>query len=203
MPKINFIPASDQNFLAWSDNFLDNLAPENGVEETDLATLKLAVADYHVKTAHLNKASSQAKQATSDKNDSRQHLESLFRAEARRIKARSNYNVGMGANLGIEGAENSFDLTTASPDLDGIDLSGGSVTLSFSKYKSNGINLYCKRENDADWVKLARILMSPFSDNRPLLQVGKPEIRRYTAVYMSNDDEVGKYSNEVVISCAP
>jgi hypothetical protein len=65
------------------------------------------------------------------------------------------------------------------------------------------VNIYCQRENDTGWTKLARDLGSPYVDNRPLLQSGKPELRRYTAVYMTKDDEIGKYSNEVVVSCAP
>jgi hypothetical protein len=75
--------------------------------------------------------------------------------------------------------------------------------LSFTKYKSGGINIYCQRENDADWVLLGRATVSPFLDNRPLLQIGKPELRRYTAIYMIKDTETGQYSDDLVINCAP
>lgn len=42
-----------------------------------------------------------------------------------------------------------------------------------------------------DWVLLGRATNSPYVDNRPLLQIGKLELRRYTAVTMSKDKEIG------------
>jgi len=45
--------------------------------------------------------------------------------------------------------------------------------------------------------------MTPFADNRPLLQPGKPELSRYIAIYMVKDKEVGQFSNDLVINCAP
>ena len=35
------------------------------------------------------------------------------------------------------------------------------------------------------------------------LQIGKSEMRRYTAVYMQKDTEVSPYSDDLVISCIP
>jgi len=52
-------------------------------------------------------------------------------------------------------------------------------------------------------VWLGRATVSPFVDRRPLLTPGKPELRRYTAVFMSKDQEVGQYSQELVVNCAP
>jgi len=63
--------------------------------------------------------------------------------------------------------------------LNGIDQTGGLVILSFAKYKSDGINIYGQRENDADWVLLASTTVSPFLDNRPLLQTGNPNCRHH------------------------
>jgi hypothetical protein len=203
MPKSNYIPPSDLDFLAWTDHFINNLTPNYGVLDTDLTLLKNAAADFHAKIAHANDAAALAKQATAEKNNSRHNTENLYRAEVKRIKARADYTEGLGANLGIEGPENTYDLNTSKPDLSGIDQTGGNVILSFTKYKSEGINLYCQRENDADWVLLGRATVSPFQDNRPLLQIGKPELRPYTAVFMLKDKEIGQYSDDIVINCAP
>ena len=203
MPKSTFIPVADHDFLVWLDHFIANLTPEHGVSEADLMALKAASDDFHAKTALAGNAAATAKQATADKNDSRHAAETLIRAEARRIKARSNYSEGVGAHLGIEGPEYINDLATSSPNLNGVDQTGGMVILSFTKYKSEGINIYCQRENDTDWVLLGRATVSPFLDNRPLLQTGKPELRRYTAVFMLKDQEVGQYSHDLVINCAP
>ena len=203
MSKSPYVPTSDLEFLSWTDNFINNMTPDYGVLEADLSLLKKASVDFRSKITHSKVALDLAKQATAQKNDSRHYAENLFRSEVRRIKARADYTEGQGANLGIEGSENTFDLNTSNPDLSGADQTGGNVVLSFSKYKSEGINLYCQRENDADWVLLGRATISPFHDNRPLLQVGKPELRRYSAVYMLKDKEVGHYSDDIVINCAP
>ncbi len=66
---------------------------------------------------------------------------------------------------------------------------------------------------DADFVFLARDTApaapksdegwSPYIDNRPLLVATKPELREYKAVYVQNDAEIGLFSDEVVVNCAP
>ena len=121
-----------------------------------MAALKAASADFRDKTIHTNDTAALAKQATADKNASRESVEALIRTIVRQIKARSEYNEGQGAQLGIVGPELTQDLATSHPDLSGIDQTGGRVALSFTKYKSDGINVYCQCENDADWILLAR-----------------------------------------------
>src|SRR6266446_1913219 len=79
--------------------------------------------------------------------------------------------------------------------------SGGVVELDFDKSISDGVNIYAKRNGDADFVFLARDTASPYIDNRPLLAVGKPELREYKAVYVQSDAEIGLFSDEVVVNC--
>ena len=65
--------------------------------------------------------------------------------------------------------------------------SGGVVELDFDKSISDGVNIYGKRDADADFVFLARDTASPYIDNRPLLVATKPELREYKAVYVLGD----------------
>ncbi len=203
MSKSTFIPRADHDFLAWMEHFIANLKPDLGATEVDLAILKAASDDFHIKIAHTNDAAALAKQATAEKSASRDNVETLVRAVVRKIKAHSDYTEGKGALLGIVGPENTRDLATTHPDLTGIDQTGGQVVLIFTKFNSDGVNIYSQRENDADWVLLGRATVSPFLDNRPLLHIGKPELRRYTAIYMIKDQEIGQYSDDLVINCAP
>lgn len=203
MPKSYFIPTADHDFLVWFDHFVSNLSSNIGVSETNLNALKAANADYHAKTANASQAAALAKQAVGDKSSSRQAAENLIRAEAKRIKARADYTANLGKQLGIEGTITSNDLDNATPTLTASDRTGGVISLSFTKYHSDGINVYSQRDNDSDWLLLGRATVSPFIDSRPLLQTGKPELRRYTAIYMSKDKEIGKFSNDLVVSCAP
>jgi hypothetical protein len=199
----DYVPTADNDFLVWFDHFLTQISTDTAIAPADLAALTAANADFHAKIAHVNDAAALAKQATADKDGCRGNAESLVRAEVRRIKARSTYNEGQGAQLGIVGARDSYDLSTSRPELSGTDLSDGVVSLSFSKHNSDGVNIYSKRENDADWQLLSRASVSPFMDKRALLQIGKPELRDYCVIYVLKDKEIGNYSNEVVVNCTP
>src|SRR6266550_1482205 len=77
--------------------------------------------------------------------------------------------------------------------------SGGVVELDFDKSISDGVNIYAKRDGDADFVFLARDTASPYIDNRPLL-VATTELREYKAVYGQSDAEIGLFSDEVVVN---
>jgi hypothetical protein len=199
----DFVPTTDNDLLVWVDHFITQISSDNEIAVVDLTALTAAKADFHARVDHLNDMSAQAKQATADKNDSRNKIVNLIRAEARRIKARSTYNDGQGAQLGIVGARDSHDLSNSHPELSGTDHTDGVVSLNFSKYNSDGVNIYSKRENDVDWVLLNRANISPFMDVRPLLQIGKPELRDYCAIYVLKDKEIGHYSDEVVVNCTP
>ena len=199
----DFVPTTDNDLLVWVDHFITQISTDKEIAAVDLAALTAAKVDLHTKIDHLNDAAAHAKQATADKNDSRNHMVNLIRAEARRIKARASYSDGLGAQLGIVGARDSHDLSTSRPELTGIDQTDGVVILNFSKYNSDGVNIYSKRDNDADWVLLNRASISPFIDRRPLLEPGQPELRHYCAIYVLKDKEIGHYSNEVVINCTP
>src|SRR5437016_9611964 len=82
--------------------------------------------------------------------------------------------------------------------------SGGVVELDFDKSISDGVNIYANPEGfRGDFVFLARDTASPYIDNRPLLVATKPELREYKAVYVQSDAEIGLFSDEVVVNCAP
>jgi hypothetical protein len=73
----------------------------------------------------VNSTSATAKQAVADKNTSRAGADKRARALAKRIKAHPAYTAALGNLLGIEGAEDTTDLTTSKPTLTGADQTGG------------------------------------------------------------------------------
>lgn len=166
-------------------------------------TLETNNNDLHSKITAASTASAAARHATAEKSASRNAAEDHVRAITRRIKAHPAYTEAIGNLLGIIGPENSVDLAFAKPVLSGNDHSGGVLVLKYVKSKSNGVNIYCQREHDAEFVFLTRNSSPTYTDNRPLLTPGKPELRRYTAVYVQNDEEIGLFSDDLVISCAP
>ena len=77
------------------------------------------------------------------------------------------------------------------------------MELKFNKSKADGVNIYGKRDNDADYVFLARDTSSPYVDNRDCVVAGKPENRHYRALYVVGDDEIGLTSDTITLVCLP
>src|SRR6266481_3260533 len=111
--------------------------------------------------------------------------------------------VKIGNLLGIVGADDGIDLNGRQPDISGNDRTGGQVEIGFNKLTSDGMNIYSKRDGDVDFVYLARDTQTPYVDTRPLKVAGKPEIREYKAMFVLNDEEIGIFSHELVVNCAP
>jgi len=79
----------------------------------------------------------------------------------------------------------------------------GVVEIDFNLANSEGVNIYSRRDGDADFKFLARDTSPTYADNRPLLVANKPEIREYKAVFVVDDIEVSQFSDEITVNCAP
>jgi hypothetical protein len=206
MAKSDYIPQQDTDYLAWHDQFKTNVltqAATFGLVAGDTTPITTDNTDFHTKITNLNATQATARQAVADKNISRRNGEGRARALARRIKAHPAYTAALGNLLGIVGPEDTTDLSAVAPIISGTDRTGGVVQVDFVKLTSDGVNLYSKRDGDADFVFLARDTATPYIDNRPLLTAGKPEIREYKAMFVLNDEEIGIFSHELVVNCAP
>ncbi len=181
---------------------LCNLPQMNSVNSTS-AIATQAVADKNTSRANANKHARPVREALGAGQLAGHTFSHGARALAARIKAHPAYTVALGSLLGIEAAQDTTDLTTSKPTLAGVDQTGGVVELDFDKSISDGVNIYAKRDGDADFVFLARDTASPYIDNRPLLVATKSELREYKAVYVQSDAEIGLFSDEVVVNCAP
>ncbi len=148
----------------------------------------------------MNSTSAVATQAVADKNTSRANANKHARALAARIKAHPAYTVALGSLLGIEGPQDTTDLTTSKPTLAGVDQTGGVVELDFDKSISDGVNIYAKRDGD---VSVTAPTRRAEVRRRRMLVATKPELREYKAVYVQSDAEIGLFSDEVVVNCAP
>ena len=80
---------------------------------------------------------------------------------------------------------------------------GGAVGIDFNLANSECFNIYSRRDGDTDFTFLAHDTASPYGDNRSPLAAGKPELREYKAVYVLSDAEIGLFSDEVIVNCAP
>src|SRR6266404_3598440 len=206
MPKSDFIPRTDSDFLVWHDQFKTSVlaqAATFGLVAADTTPITNDNTDIHAKVTNMVTTGNIAIQAVADKNTSRANANKHARALAARIKAHPAYTPALGSLLGVVGAEDTTDLTTSKPTMAGADQTGGVVQLDFDKSISDGVNIYAKRGDEPDFTFLARDTASPYIDNRPLLVATKPELREYKCVYVLNDEEIGLFSDDVVVNCAP
>ncbi len=206
MAKSDYVPKSDGDFLAW----LENLAHNAEAHQAELILspalsikLKSAPVDFRAKLAASIQAQAAYNQASQEKKASRREHEATARAAARQAKASDGYTEALGALLQIIGPEDSTDYSSLKPDLTAADQGGGKVELSFSKLRTDGVNIYAFDEAKGQFAFLARDTQAPYLDNRPLAAPGKPELRRYKAVYVLGDEEIGLSSDEIVANCTP
>jgi hypothetical protein len=97
----------------------------------------------------------------------------------------------------VNARQNQFSLTRAAS----INRRRGKKQIPISN--SEGVNIYSRRDGDADFKFLARDTVPPYVDNRPMLVAGKPELREYKAVFVVGDQEVSQFSDEITVNCAP
>ncbi|MDO7875686.1 hypothetical protein Q5H93_13155 [Hymenobacter sp. ASUV-10] len=75
----------------------------------------------------------------------------------------------------------------------------GVVKGAYTKYKHQGVDVYCCRTGETEFTKLERFSMNRFVDNRPNRVPGQPEQRDYYAVYVDKDQQVGNQSATVSV----
>ncbi|MBI2927415.1 MAG: hypothetical protein HYY24_17095 [Verrucomicrobia bacterium] len=206
MPKSDFIPRSDADLLVWHDQLkaaATSIGATLGITAADLTALGDDNTELRTNINAASAATAAAQQATREKVTSRRAAEQNARKFARRLKEHANYTPALGEQLRIEGPEDTTDMSTARPKLTGIAKPHAVVELTFNKLKSDGVNIYSQREGDAAFVFLARDTATPYVDNRACLVAGKPETRKYKAIFVIDDAEIGQFSDEVVVTCQP
>ena len=164
MPKLDYIPRPDDQFLTWHDTFktaATAVATSVSLSATDLAAIAADNATIHAKVNAAANASATAQSATADKLASRKVVEANTRNLANRVKLHKNYTPAIGEQLGIEGAVETTDLAGTRPKLTATVLPHAVVELKFAKGKSDGVNLYSQRGDNPDFTFLARDTASP------------------------------------------
>jgi hypothetical protein len=206
----DYIPSRDNDFLAWHDRFKDGVTANGatlGLSVEEIADLAAKNTLAHTKFAAAGTAADAATAATAAKKNARRLAESVARSFAQRITNHPACTDEMRRTLGILGAEMAPDGEGApsvpQPVLKGKALAEGGAEVSFEKRGFTGVKIYCQREGQAESEFLAVDTCSPYVDNRPNVVAGKPEIRKYKAVFVDGDDAVGEFSAEISVNCSP
>jgi hypothetical protein len=119
-----------------------------------------------------------------------------------RIKSNENYTEAIGNDLGITAITSSLtpaDLAVLKPILT-VHLVAGQPTIEWQKGDADGIAIYSADGNTGVYNFLATDLHPNFPDKRPLPAAGQSLVRKYKAIYILGDEQVGQWSDEVSIS---
>jgi hypothetical protein len=205
----DYIPRRDNDFLAWHDRFNTGVGANGatfGLSVEEIADLAAKNALAHMKFGASATADDTAMAATAAKRNARRLAESAARSFAQRITVHPACTDEMRRTLGILGAEAAPGGEGApyvpQPVLKGKALAEGGAQVSFEKRGFTGVKIYCQREGQAQSEFLAVDTSSPYVDNRALLVAGKPEVRKYKAIFMDGDETVGDFSAEISVTCS-
>jgi hypothetical protein len=118
------------------------------------------------------------------------------------IKDSDGYTDAIGQDLGIIGSEDSVD--HPSPTIK-LTLGAGAdvqvVNIAFRKFGHMGVHLECRRNGGA-WEFLAIDTESPYTDERPLLVAGTPEVREYRARFWDKGTPNGDWTDVAKVTVA-
>lgn len=196
MAKRDFLPKTQDAYLKWHDGLkVAVTATTPGCTAADVTMLAADNADLHAKMTAATNADNAAKAAHTELNDIMSNSQDHARQLAKRIKVNTAYTAALGQKLQIEGVEDSVDMSQQSPTLGVTEKSGGVVEVDFNKMNAEGVHLYGQRDGEAGFSYLASETHSPYVDNRPLLTAGKPESRKYKAVFFLGKSEIGLESD--------
>ncbi|HJQ33266.1 MAG TPA: hypothetical protein VJ866_13850 [Pyrinomonadaceae bacterium] len=122
-----------------------------------------------------------------------------------RIQLAPGYTEAIGADLGITGSDGgpSAPTSTPKPTLKARSTGPGLLQVDFSKDKYDGVVIESRRAGEDGWKSLGVDNYSPFIDDRPPLEAGKPEQREYRARYILRDQATGEWSDIVTATFIP
>ncbi len=204
MAKRDAVPKTQDGYLKWHDTLKAGVtAATPGATAQDMTMLTADNAALHAKMTATTNADNASKGAHADLNTSIASSQKNARALAQRMKKSLAYTTAIGDTLGIEGVEDSVDMSQQKPVLTATPGLGGVVELDFNKMSAEGIHIYGMRDGDAGFTLLASETHSPYIDNRPLLAAGKPETRQYKAVFFLGKSEIGLESAVAIATAKP
>lgn len=123
-----------------------------------------------------------------------------------RIKAADAYTESIGRSLGIvRSAATAAALSAAAPrpSAKATPLPGGEVRVEFGRAGFDGVLVEGRRGGEAGWERLGVDSYSPYTDARPPLTPGQPEVRQYRLRFVKRDDPVGDWSDIVSVTATP
>jgi hypothetical protein len=126
------------------------------------------------------------------------NIDERFRRLIQKIVAHQSYTTTIGEDLGIEKPKTVFDPQTGKPVFKIIFSSGGQPQLVWKKGQFQGVEIW--KSTGAAFTKLDRDMKPDFIDKADLPAAGTSAVWKYKMIYLFNDETVGSWSDEVVVT---
>ena len=124
-------------------------------------------------------------------------IDRLSKAIAR-MKTSPGYSASIGDQLLINPPETDDAIPPDTKPTGQATVMPNLVRIDWVKGKFDGVIVESQRGDETAWTRLDRDTRSPFDDERPNVNAGKPEERRYRLLYFLGDEPVGTYSDVIV-----
>jgi hypothetical protein len=128
-----------------------------------------------------------------------------LRVLVQRIQLSPGYSETVGIELGVAGPEGGPSTPDGppKPTLKARSTGPGTVQVDFSKERFDGVLIESRRAGENAWQSLGLDSYSPYLDERPPLEAGRPEARQYRARYLLRDQATGEWSDIVTATYVP
>jgi hypothetical protein len=202
--KHDIVPKPIAKYLDWHDNLKNGVtATTPGATAADVTMLTTDNGALHTKHTAANNADIVAKTAHTDFATAQANSIRNARALAQRIKKSTGCTPALIASLQLDGIEDTTDMTQEKPTVTATAKANGVIEVGFNKIQAEGVHIYEDRAGTGVFNYLGSEVHSPYVDNRPLLTPGKPETRRYKAVFFIGKAEIGLESDIVEATAHP
>src|ERR1043165_9818842 len=110
----------------------------------------------------------------------------------------SNFTNAIGEDLGIIAPATPFDPSTGKPVIKIVAGSAGHPRIIWKKGKFQGVNVY--KNTGTGYIKLDFDDRPDYIDKSDLPALGTSAVWKYKLIYVFNSEEVGEFSDEVVVT---
>ena len=127
-----------------------------------------------------------------------------FNNYIKRVKSSANYTPAVGDQLRINPPVPApVDPSAAQPVLTAAAAAMFQAQVRWTRQGFGALELQSQRDGEADWTSLGARTTGEHVDARPPAVAGKPEVRRYRAIFLLDDAPVGLWSAVVSVTVHP
>lgn len=192
-----YVPFSDASLAVWAHTYktkLGQLGEGLGIASDVIAAQQELAQGIIDNINKVDAKKVELKEAVTLKNLVRQNNLQQIRNMAAQIKTLQGYTPNVGNELRIVAMGQAVDYGILKPSL-AVTAFKGYVNVAFNKQRMFGVKLYGRLRGELEWKLLGMSRTSPFYDEAPLVEEGKPEIREYKAMCFDGEYEVGLESD--------